>query len=65
MTQDDDFVVVPETPPESMDEASKPALTNMDASDCAYKHSLEDRRLREAPIALKVNKKKKVYGRRR
>jgi serine/threonine protein kinase len=65
MTQDDDFVVVPETPPESVDEASKPTLTHMDASDCAYKHSLEDQRLREAPIGQKANKKKKVYGRRR
>jgi serine/threonine protein kinase len=65
MTQDDDFVVVPETPPESVDEVSKPTLTHMDASNCAYKHSLEYQRLREAPITQKANKKKKTYGRRR
>lgn len=65
ITQDDEFVVVPETPPESMDEVSGPTLTNVDASDYPYKHYLQDQHLREAPVAQKVNKKKKVYGRRR
>lgn len=65
MTHDDDLVVVPETPSESMDEALKPTLTDMGASDCAHKHSLEEQHLREAPIAQKVNKNKKVYSRRR
>jgi serine/threonine protein kinase len=65
MTQDDDFIVVQETPPGSMDEATKPTPTIVDTPDHAHKQAFELQDLREAPITQKVNKKRKVYGRRR
>ncbi|KAF2630211.1 kinase-like protein [Macroventuria anomochaeta] len=63
ITQEEDDVLVQETPPEVFLKPSRPRARNVSRGDCAFEQRHGHRRVYEAAFAHKINKQRKVYGR--
>jgi hypothetical protein len=65
ITQDEDLVLVQETPPEVFVKLSRPRAWDVNRGDYDFERHLERRRAIAMPFAYKVNKQRRVYGRQR